>query len=145
MEFNEWVLRKLGLYQPKNSLAQSKRILRRIFKKQVSRHKSLFPLIDGVDYLIHYERLEQDFNTVLKKVGIDEFVPLRRSKMFGISPTERTPNKKPYKDYCQLKARNFIEKEYSRELASFGYSFDGLSKSVTNILCLNNAQVIAGN
>ena len=145
MEFNEWVLMKLGLYQPNNPLAQSKRILRGIFKKPVSRHKNLFPLVDDVDYLIHYERLEQDFNTVLKKVGVDEFVPLRRSMRSGINATERTANKKPYKDYYQLKARNFIEKEYSRELASFGYSFDGLSKSVTNILCLNNAQVIAGN
>jgi len=145
MEFNEWVLGRLRLYQPTNSFVRSKMIIRSMFKKPINRHNILYPLIDGVDCLIHYERLEQDFNTVLKKVDIDEFVPLGRSKMFGISPTERTPNKKPYKDYYQLKARNFIEKECSRELASFGYSFDGLSKSVTNILCLNNAQVIAGN
>lgn len=75
-----------------------------------------FPMVEGVDELIRYERLEEDFNRVLRMAGIQEFIPV---------PHENpTPGKKPYPDYYTPEIKKLMDKYAGTQLAKFGYTFE---------------------
>lgn len=82
----------------------------------------LYPIIGGVNEVIRYERLETDFNNILKKAGI-----ICHYDNITIPRTNLTAGKKRYQDYYTIKARKIVEEYYGRELAAFGYNFDGIS------------------
>ncbi len=75
-----------------------------------------YPLIDGVDRVIRYEYLEEDFNQILSQVGVDEYIP--------IPHTNKTPGKKSYQAQYSPEARSIVERELAKELATFGYTFE---------------------
>jgi hypothetical protein len=77
---------------------------------------SAFPMIDGVDELIRYERLEEDFNRILSKVGVREFV--------SIPHENATPGKKPFQEYYTPELRRLMEKYIGDQLLQFGYSWE---------------------
>ena len=81
-----------------------------------------YPLIDSVDYLMRYEHLEADFNQILDRVGIEEFVSLPH--------TNKTPGKKSYREQYTPAARAVVERELAEELAMFGYAFDKLASPI---------------
>ena len=95
------------------------RIIRRvqslIGKGTVHRYPA-FPMIEGVDELIRYERLEEDFNRILRIAGVEEFVPVPHQNP--------TPGKKPYPDYYTPELRKLMEWYAGEQMAKFDYSFE---------------------
>ena len=100
-----------------------------IFPSRKDRRVNIaYPLIDGVDYLMRYEHLEADFNQILNRVGIEEFVPLPH--------TNKTPGKKSYRKQYTPAARAIVERELAEELAMFGYTFDEFESPISNNVSL---------
>lgn len=118
LEFEEWLLRGLNLYPTRNPIEWGKQLRRRLRRRDPK--QIVYPLIDGVDQIMRYETLEADFNGILRKAGIDEHVSLERPK----GSTDRTPGKKPFREYYSPGLRSIIEKEFRKELSLFGYSFE---------------------
>ena len=81
-----------------------------------------YPFIDGVDQVIRFEHLEQDFNQILSQVGVKEHI--------SIPHTNKTPGKKSYQAQYSHQARTFIEQELAQQLAKFNYSFDGFRSEI---------------
>ncbi|PSF38661.1 hypothetical protein C7H19_03910 [Aphanothece hegewaldii CCALA 016] len=108
--FDKWVASEFKSYLKRNALCLTKDAL----KINIA-----YPYIEGVDEIIYHEHLERDFNRILKKVGINEFI--------SIPHTNKTPDKIPYQDYYSLQARKFVEEELGKELAMFGYTFESVS------------------
>ncbi len=86
----------------------------------------VYPMICGVDEVIRYEHLETDFNNILKKAGI-----ISCYDRVSIPQTNPTLGKKSYQEYYTIRARKIVEKYYRRELAAFGYTFDGTFQQST--------------
>lgn len=121
--FEAWLSRKVLV--PQRLDQRFKLGFRRWLRKQpIFQTKSFvkmniaYPFINGVDRIIHYERLEQDFNQILSQVGVNEYI--------SIPHTNKTPGKKAYQTQYSPEARAFIEEELGQELATFKYTFDGL-------------------
>lgn len=112
MEFEEWLLQRLDLHPLSNPIEIAKRYRRRL---REDRRDILFPLTRGVDEIIHFERLEEDFNKVLRAAGFTEYVP--------IPQINATPTKNDYRKYYSDAARNRIEKHFGKELTEFRYTF----------------------
>lgn len=119
--FEKWLSRKILLPQRLDRRVKSG--FKRWFKKQPLlltkssiKMNIAYPLIDGVDRVIRYEHLEEDFNKILSQAGVDEYIP--------IPHTNKTPGKKSYQEQYSPEARAIVEQELARELARFGYSFD---------------------
>lgn len=124
MGFEEWLLRGVDLYPTCSPLALARRLRRRIGGP--SRRSRIFPLIDGLDVIMRYETLEQDFNAVLRRAGIDEHVSLKRAA----GSTDLTAGKRPYREYYSPALRATIERSFDKELAAFGYSFEPVGSAV---------------
>ena len=121
--FETWLSRKILFPQRLDRRLQFgvKRWLRKqpLFSTKSSVKMNIaYPFVDGVDRVIRYEHLEQDFNQVLNQVGIEEYIP--------IPHTNKTPGKKSYQTQYSPKARAIVEQKLARELARFNYTFDGL-------------------
>lgn len=74
--------------------------------------------IDGkpaLDFLGTYEHLEDDFDRVLKRLGLEREVSLP-----SVNVSERERN---YRDYYSAKTRALVESWYGPEIQHFGYSF----------------------
>jgi hypothetical protein len=72
-----------------------------------------------VDYIGHYERLEEDFAQVAAKVGIADRLPhLNRSQH------------KDYRTYYSDRTRELVGECFRTDIELFGYSFDGLRAPV---------------
>jgi hypothetical protein len=78
--------------------------------------RSAFPMIDGVDEIIRFENLEEDFNRVLEKAGVKEHVPIPHSNV--------TPGKKPYQEYYTPELQRLVERYIGDQLAEFGYTLE---------------------
>lgn len=122
--FEKWLWRKIVLPQRFDKRVQHG--IKAYFKrdslcltKDSLKMNIAYPYIEGVDDIIHNENLEGDLNRVLKKIGVNEFIP--------IPHTNKTPDKIPYQDYYSLQARTIVEEELGKELAMFGYSFESVS------------------
>lgn len=113
MTFEDWLLRRLELSSLRDPVKVLGRLRRRLTRP--SRRATLFPLVDGVDHLLHYETLEADFNRVLQTAGVDKFVPIPGKNV--------TPQKKPYRDYYSPRLRGILQREFASEFEEFGYSF----------------------
>lgn len=113
--FENWLLRQIG-YRPFNKLLKTwlkSSVNNSYFHKQ--KMNRLYPMIDGVDEIIHYEQLENHLNKILGKVGVEEYVDIPR--------INKTPGKKSYRDYFTPKTREIFESFYAEELAQFEYHF----------------------
>jgi hypothetical protein len=79
----------------------------------------LYPLVEGSNKVIRFESLEADLNQLLKDAKIissDEWIDIPKN-----NPTQ---GKKTYQEYYSEKSRSFMEENFSRELAVFGYHFE---------------------
>ncbi len=79
----------------------------------------LYPLVQGCDRIIYFESLEEDFNQLLKEAEI-----IQSDEWIDIPKTNPTQGKKSYQEYYSERSRSFMEENFSRELAVFGYQFD---------------------
>ena len=68
-----------------------------------------------VNRYIRFEYIEEDFNAILHKVGVLDWV--------SVPNRNPTSCKKTYQDYYTYKSRKLIEKVFSQELTKFGYTF----------------------
>jgi Sulfotransferase family len=119
--FEKWLSRKILLPQRLDRRVKSG--LKHWFKKQpllltkkAVKMNIAYPFIEGVDQVIRYEHLEQDFNQILSQVGVTEYIP--------IPHTNKTPGKKSYQAQYSPEARAIVEQELAKELAVFNYTFE---------------------
>jgi Sulfotransferase family len=75
--------------------------------------------LDGevcIDFVGRYENLKQDFNHMLRQVGVRDELELPHVKSF-------TPVRVPYQSYYTDATRDIVGDWYSREIALLNYSF----------------------
>ncbi len=71
-----------------------------------------------VDFIGHYETLAADFEHICRVIGINESLPhLNRSEH------------RDYRSYYTEETRQLIAEHYAKDIALFGYTFDGLIDS----------------
>jgi hypothetical protein len=74
----------------------------------------------GVSVVMRFERLQQDFEALMRNVGIHDDVT--------IPVTNRTTQRgATYHEYYTPETRKLIEYVFQQELEHYGYSFEGLS------------------
>ena len=71
--------------------------------------------IDGADYVMRYERLQEDFNEVLRRLGVSEPIEIPRRNV--------TEGKDDYRAYYTPRARRLVERAFEPDLERFNYSF----------------------
>jgi hypothetical protein len=74
------------------------------------------PFVDGVDFVMRFERLQDDFNEVLRQAGIDQPLTIPSVNVTGDRETD-------YRLYYTPAARRIVEYALERELKQFGYEF----------------------
>ena len=101
--FDEWIERR---YAPRRVL--------RLFR--VRRRASMFQrYIEGAEVVMRFERLQQDFDDVLRRVGLE---PL------NIPFFNATPNRgSDYRAYYSQRSRRLVESAFSDDLDRFSYRF----------------------
>jgi hypothetical protein len=76
----------------------------------------------GVKCVLRFERLQQDFEQVMRSVGIREDVKIPK---FNATPTRKAS----YQSYYTPTARKLVEYVFKPDLERYGYSFDGLDET----------------
>ena len=116
--FEEW----LKDYFLKNSYYQAdltNKIKNKIKSFTISNYyPNISPLLAGVDEIIRYEFLEEDFNMILKKSGI-----INSSEWISLRKQNTTKGKDDYRSYYTSTTIKLVEKYLEKELKVFGYNF----------------------
>ena len=68
-----------------------------------------------VDFVGHYERLQEDFATVCARL-----------KLQAALPHANVSEHRDYRTYYTPETRAFVAKQFQRDIELFGYNFDGL-------------------
>lgn len=116
--FETWLEHRIGAHK-KVSFLDKTRFYLKSLSDPYHMPKAYSPLIGGVDEVIRFEHLEEDFNALLKRLGL-----IKRHEHIAIPNVNPTTGKKPYQEYYSQEARKLVEKHLARELAVFGYKFD---------------------
>jgi hypothetical protein len=86
-----------------------------------------------VDFVGRYENLAEDFNTVLKRLGLEGKTSL--------SKVNTTPNRATdYRSYFIDETRKRIESWYQPEIKAFAYSFDQTAPAVPHVTNVHQAR-----
>jgi hypothetical protein len=98
-------------------------ILRKVIKAPLTLKKLndfSFPMLEGVDYIIRQENLEDGVNALLafKEIPVKLSIPVKN----------RTKGKKDYKSYYNWLTRTLLPILLKSSLRKTGYTFQGLSK-----------------
>jgi hypothetical protein len=111
--FDEWL-------QKRYPIGKLDRLLRRGRRSLYGRYAQ------GVRVVMRFERLQQDFEAVMRSVGADgdTTIPL-------INATQQ--RRASYRDYYTPEARQLVEYVFDRELKQYGYSFDGFDEAMVNV------------
>jgi len=64
------------------------------------------------DWIGRFERLEQDFRTVCRRIGVSAALPLRNASEHG-----------PYPEYYDARSRDLVRARYRDDIEAFGYAF----------------------
>lgn len=73
--------------------------------------------LEGVDFVMRYERLQDDFDEALRRAGVERRLTIPRVNV--------TPGReRDYRVYYTDRAGQIVEDWYKRELLRFGYTFD---------------------
>jgi hypothetical protein len=107
--FSDWLEHRLRVRRSRGSL-------RRPFSPY-KRPRSLFRgYIEEADFVMRFERLQDDFDEVLRRIGVDE--PIEIPKINVTKARDRG-----YREYYTPKARAIVERVYAPDIKRFGYSF----------------------
>lgn len=97
-------------------------VTQRLGWRRVLRERHLYERSDGwfkwtvgVDYVMRYERLQSDFDTALRRIGVDAIEIPRHNVTGGRDPD--------YRGYYTPRARRIIERSFAPYLRQFEYSF----------------------
>jgi hypothetical protein len=71
--------------------------------------------IDGADYVMRYESLQEDFNEVQRRLGISEPMEIPKRNV--------TEGKDHYRAYYTPRARRLVERAFAPDLVRFDYGF----------------------
>ncbi len=71
----------------------------------------------ALDFVGKYESLEQDFNSVIRTIGLGNDVSL------PVTNVSRNADAKPYREFYNEKSRRLIAEWYRREIEFFDYEF----------------------
>ena len=107
--FNLWLRRTIHQFERQDSLATD---------PDAARFERLFPLTNGVDSLIRYERLADGVHQMLRSAGCN--IEL------DIPQANRTPGKRPFNSYWNSFSVRLMNKCYGPILDRVGYSVDGV-------------------
>ncbi|ACB53898.1 unknown [Crocosphaera subtropica ATCC 51142] len=117
--FETWLEQRIYAYLKKDTLSSPLLKPLKSFIYSENYVPSIYsPLLRGVDKVMRFEHLEEDFNKILKEGGI-----IQHNEWVIIPHTNPTKDKKPYQEYYTKKARKLVEKNFARELAVFDYKF----------------------
>ena len=78
-------------------------------------------MLKGIDVVLQYERIEDDLHALLQKIGL-----INEGEKIKLAYMKQTPEKRNYQTYYSPSFRILIERIYSKELALFGYTFNGI-------------------
>lgn len=110
MPFLEWLEWHLS---PKTPRQRAKALLR---LSAFNRGDMYVHYAQGADYVMRYERLQDDFTAVQRHLGIDNPLEIPR---LNSTPSRETD----YRAYYTPRARKIVETVFARDLARFGYVF----------------------
>lgn len=109
--FPEWIEKKFGGSDSVRSYIKHLLISLGLYQNNASN-----PYFEGVDVILRYECLQEDFNKVLKKAGID--------RCLEIPLVNRTGKKADdYRSYYTPRARKLVETVFESQLKKFNYKF----------------------
>jgi hypothetical protein len=106
--FDEWVERKFHL----NGLKGGLRWGLGTYPKPRHMYQAY---LDGSDFVMRFERLQDDFNQVLKQLGVTTPIEIPRCNV--------TDGKDHYRAYYTSRARRVAERAFAPDLELFDYSF----------------------
>jgi hypothetical protein len=106
--FEEWLEHKFHFSGPKGRI---RRVLG-IYPKPRHMYQAY---IDGADYVMRYERLQEDFNEVLRRLGASEPIVIPRHNV--------TEGKDHYRAFYTPRARRIVERAFAPDLERFDYAF----------------------
>jgi hypothetical protein len=106
--FEQWVERKFHLKGMKGGMRWSLGV------HPTPRHMYQ-AYIDGSDFVMRFERLQDDFNQVQKRLGVATPIEIPRWNV--------TEGKDHYRDYYTSRARRVVERAFAPDLERFGYRF----------------------
>jgi hypothetical protein len=107
--FSDWVERQLRVRGTRGRL-------RRPFSPYQEPRSMFKGYIEGADFVMRYERLQEDFNEVLRRIGVDEPIEIPK-----INVTKARDHN--YREYYTPEARAIVERVYAPDIERFGYSF----------------------
>jgi hypothetical protein len=76
---------------------------------------------DGSDVVMRFERLQADFDDLMRRVGVEERVEI---PLYNETGRRR---KRPYQEFYTPAARRIVEELFAADLAEFGYRFEPLA------------------
>lgn len=125
--FEKWVRKTKGIDDKlkKTLKRRIKNLIKVVLGLPTFAIEPVYPMLKGIDVVLRYERIEEDLHTLLKKINLIE-----GEKRIKLAYMKQTPEKKNYRSYYSTSFRTLIERIYSRELALFGYTFDGIDNKL---------------
>ncbi|MGA1130465.1 MAG: sulfotransferase family 2 domain-containing protein, partial [Chthoniobacterales bacterium] len=69
-----------------------------------------------VDFIGYFERLEEDFASVCRRIGVAASLPASEKRGPG----------RDYRSFYSEETREMVARAYARDIALFGYTFDGI-------------------
>lgn len=117
MTFDQWINRfypDLPFYLESNPLNGVRSIARRLVGKQVQAED---PFVQGVDHVMRFEHLQEDFSRVLCAAGV------RNPPVIPRINTTKARGDKDYRTLYTPKARRKVEVYKEGVLKEFGYAF----------------------
>jgi hypothetical protein len=103
--FDEWIDHSFG-----------PRLIDRVTGRGVKVRRKA-PFQEGVDFVMRYEHLQEDFDEALRRAGVDRrlVIPTRNVT------TERT--ERDYRTWYSGRSRKLVQKAFAEQLRRFGYAF----------------------
>jgi hypothetical protein len=83
---------------------------------RAGRRSMLSRYADGVDFVMRFETLQRDLDSVMERVGVAEAIEVPR-----MNPTKERPS--DYRSYYSPRARRAVEYTFRDDLQKYGYSF----------------------
>jgi hypothetical protein len=107
-DFERWLTER---YQPK------------LWQRLRGRYRPIYAFrwTAGSDVVLHFDRLQEDFDALLVRLGVPDHHEIPQVNV------TRKRDRRPYQDWYTPKARAIIEKVFAEDIAEHGYSFEGSS------------------